>query len=90
MGYIDLQPITPRILGEASIVGILLIIFAYIVSFILHSMGYGPSLPDVCKNWDSGHIMELTLFFSGVLFHLTFEGLGWNKMYALDKVKILV
>ena len=86
MLYIEPQPITTRILSEATIVGILLIIFTYIVSGILHNVNYRPALPDVCKNWNSGYIMELTLFFSGVLFHLTFEGLGWNKMYAIDKV----
>jgi hypothetical protein len=87
MSYIDFQPITARILVEAGVVGILLIIFAYIVSFGLHRAGLGPSLPEVCKSWNSGHIMELTLFLSGALFHLTFEGLGWNKMYALDKIR---
>jgi hypothetical protein len=81
------QPITARILGEASIVGILLIIFTYFVSFILHHTEFKPTLPTICNQWNKNHIMEITLFISGFLFHLTFEFLGWNKMYAIDKVK---
>jgi hypothetical protein len=83
------QPITGQILGEASFVGIILILFVYIVSFILHYIYPAPSLPDICKMWNSGHIMEISLFFSGFLFHLVFELFGWNKMYAINKIKSL-
>ncbi len=89
MSYIEYQPITGKIIIEAFVVGILLIIFVYIISFGLHSIGLGPSLPNICKNWNSGHIMELTLLLSGALFHLTFEVMGWNKSYALNKIKEL-
>jgi hypothetical protein len=86
---IDFQPITARIFVEGTVVGVLLIIFTWIVSFILHSVGVTPILPDICKTWNDGHIMEITLFLSGLLFHLTFELFGWNKLYAIDKVSKL-
>jgi hypothetical protein len=30
--------------------------------------------------------MEISLFLTGFLFHLSFEVMGWNKLYAINKV----
>jgi hypothetical protein len=80
------QPITGYILLEGVIVGILLIVFAYIVSFIISKFDLIPPLPYICKTWNINHAMEISLFLTGFLFHLSFEIMGWNKLYAINKV----
>lgn len=79
------QPITPIVLGEAVVVGFLLIIFVYVASAIVSLMGLKPSLPDICKTWNKNHIMEISVFLAGALFHLSFEVLGLNRQYVLSK-----
>lgn len=69
--------------AEAVFVGILLIIFVFISQFILKALGWPMSnMPEVCKGWNSTHIMEATLFLAGFLFHSVFEYAGLNKKYV--------
>jgi hypothetical protein len=68
---------------EAIVVGFLLIIFVYLASFMIKLADYPhPILPPICDSWNSSHIMEVTLFLAGALFHLTAEYTGVNKAYV--------
>jgi hypothetical protein len=81
------QPITPKIFLEGLLVGLLTIAFGYIATAIIHMTGLSKNdMPSVCKDWNKNHVMELSLFFTGFLFHLTFEVTGLNKTYARNKI----
>lgn len=36
---------------------------------------FSSSLPSVCKEWNKNHVMELSLFFSGLIMYYV-----WNKI----------
>ena len=69
-----------RVAIEAIIVGILTVIVGVFVKAIIS--GIVPSVvPDICKDWNKHHIMEISLFFTGVLVHLGCEFTGLNQKY---------
>jgi hypothetical protein len=72
-----------KTLSESIVVGLILIIFIYIASFILHVGGYPMiATPDECKKWNNTYIMEASVFLAGMLFHLMAEATGVNEWYA--------
>jgi len=81
------QPITWDGIGEGIIVGIIIIIFAYIGSAILFLFEQKPILPLVCNTWNDTHIMEKSLFLTGFLAYIVMEVFGVNKWYGLYKVQ---
>lgn len=81
-----MEQVTSRVILEGIVVGILLIIVVYIVSIPIHMLNLSPELPNVCKTWNENHVMEITLFFSGLLFHILCEISGVNMQYAKNKV----
>ena len=66
---------------EAFIVGIVLILIAYFVNFIISKL-YNTNLPKICKKWNKNHIMEISLFFTGFILHILCEYTGINKWYC--------
>ncbi len=72
------------VLLEAFIVGIFVVLFGYIASFILSLVTPQPGLPKICKQWNKYYIMETTLFLTGFLLHLTFQYTGLNYDYASE------
>ena len=74
-----------RVLFEAVVVGICLILFVYIASFIVSKFNLKPSLPEICATWNDKYVMEITLFVAGFLFHIVFELLGINDYYCLKR-----
>ena len=79
---------TIRIIKEATFVGILAVFAGYVASAILKPF-FKIDLPEICKNWNKGHIMEASLFVSGVLLHLFLEFTGMNKSYAVYRAKLI-
>lgn len=70
-----------KLVIEAIIVGISIVIFGTISSFIF-SRFFKVDLPPVCKEWNKNYVMEITLLFTGIIAHLSFELLGINKWYC--------
>jgi NhaP-type Na+/H+ or K+/H+ antiporter len=70
---------TQQILVEAVTVGGLTLLVGAAVGFTL---SYMPKPVDP-KQWNQYHVMELSLFITGVLIHLICEGTGLNKYYCL-------
>ena len=71
------------IFKEAILVGIVTLIIGQLVGFSISKfMKNGYSVRSECKNWNKNHIMELSLFFTGVIIHLLLEYLGINKLYC--------
>lgn len=71
------------IILESIFVGVALIAYVYITAFILKLFKYPrPTLPDVCSSWNNTYVMEVNIFLAGLLFHLTFEYLNFNKWYV--------
>lgn len=66
---------------EAIFVGITTVIFGNIAAFLVGPY-FKVDLPEECKNWNKFYAMEITLFLTGLLSHLTFEYLGINKWYC--------
>ncbi len=81
-----MEPITLNIIFEGIVVGLLLIVVVYIVSFPVRMLKLSPELPEVCKTWNKNYVMEITLFLSGLIFHLLCEVSGVNIWYAKNKV----
>lgn len=68
-----------KVLKEAIIVGICLIFFGYLGGGIAKMI---LPVPNINEYFNKYHIMELSLFIAGLLFHLTCEILGINKWYC--------
>jgi hypothetical protein len=70
-----------RLLVEATVVGIALVIFGNIVGFVVGKL-FSTDLPPLCKDWNKNYAMEISLFLSGALLHLFFELTGVNRWYC--------
>lgn len=70
-----------KLLMEAFFTGLILVIFGTIVSFIVGKV-FVTDLPPVCKDWNKNYVMEISLFFTGFIAHLSFEYIGLNKWYC--------
>lgn len=68
-----------KLLIEAVVVGVFMILFGYIGSIIAKNL-----LPKTenYENFNKYHVMELALFLAGFLAHLSFQLLGVNKWYC--------
>lgn len=76
---------TMRLLVEAVSVGILTVLVGSLVGFILGKT-VSTNLPRLCKEWNKNHIMEMSLFLTGVAVHLLCEITGINKWYCKNGV----
>ena len=70
-----------KLLIEAVVVGVMTVVFGTLVGYIVGKM-FSMDLPQVCKKWNKNHVMEISLFFTGVLIHLACEFTGLNKWYC--------
>ena len=61
-----------KILAECIFVGLLVVIFGILVSFLISPL-LKVDLPTECKKWNKNHVMELTLFFTGISFMNLFK-----------------
>lgn len=66
---------------EAIIVGVVVVIVGTASGYIVGKFN-NIDLPTVCKRWNKNHVMEISLFITGVLSHFIFEMLGLNKWYC--------
>lgn len=74
--------VTSRVLAEAVICAIALIVVVHIVSFLLSkTTTLKPSLPEICATWNQNYVMEITLAISAILLHILFEYTGVNLAY---------
>lgn len=66
------------ILG-AIIAGLIVVVFAYVASALVTRTGlFRVNLPEECKRWNENHVMEWTLFLTGVLIYAAFKVVGFN------------
>ena len=70
-----------RVAIESVVVGIMTVIVGSIVGFVLAKI-VSVDLPAVCKKWNKFHVMEISLFLTGVVIHLLCEVSGLNKWYC--------
>jgi hypothetical protein len=70
-----------KLLIEAIVVGISIIIFGSLMSFVA-GLFFKTELPPVCKDWNKNYVMEIALFLTGFVAHLFFEVSGVNKWYC--------
>ena len=72
--------------AEAVVVGVVVVIMGTLVAFLYRLIAdrylKKNRLPEVCKSWNKYYAMEISLFFTGFLSHLLFEGVGLNKWYC--------
>jgi len=78
---------TIRVIKEATFVGLLTVFAGYVASMLIKPY-FKVDLPEICKSWNKGHIMEASLFVSGVLLHLFLEFTGMNKTYAMYRANL--
>jgi ABC-type antimicrobial peptide transport system permease subunit len=75
-----------KVILEGIILGIFTIIFGSLVGFIVSKIWVN-NMPKECKDWNKNNVMEITLFFTGFIFHISFELLGINNYYAKNYKK---
>ena len=68
---------------EAIIVGILILVVGTCVSYLIR-LCIKSTLPQVCKDWNKNHVMEICLFSTGFIAHLLCELTGINKWYCTN------
>lgn len=78
---------TVRVLKEAIYVGIITVIGAHLIKYIIKPY-FKVSLPEICEKWNEKHVFEVSMFFTGFFIHLVLEWTGVNKQYALYRSKI--
>ena len=70
-----------RLFKEALFVGFMTVFIGSIVGYAVGKMN-NIDLPDVCKKWNKNHIMEVSLFLTGFIIHITCEYSGLNTWYC--------
>lgn len=71
-----------KLLVEATVVGISLVIIGAVVMFLLKLTPLHQSCANCDRKvWDKYYIAEISLFLTGFLGHLLFEVTGINKWY---------
>jgi hypothetical protein len=70
-----------KLIIESIAVGIITVIIGTLSGLLIGRL-FSSDLPKVCKTWNKNHVMELSLFFTGVLVHIMCELLGINKWYC--------
>lgn len=75
-----------KIYLEGALVGVILVLFVYLSSFIVSKFNLKPSLPEICSTWNEKYVMEITIFLAGFLFHVVFEAFGLNDYYCFKRV----
>lgn len=74
---------TVKLAIEALFVGISTVIVGFFVSQLYKLfVKKKQSLPVECKNWNKNHIMEISLFLTGITMHVFYELAGMNKWYC--------
>ena len=71
------------LLKEAVVVGISVILFGYIGSYIADALLPQPKRGEYFNKY---YVMELSLFLTGVIAHLVFEYTGINKWYCKNGI----
>lgn len=72
-----------QLLIEAIIVGIVTVVVGTGVAYVVGKFNK-IDLPSVCKKWNKNHVMEISLFFTGVVVHFLCEILKVNKWYCTN------
>ena len=70
-----------KLLGEAIIIGLCLIVIGYLVSYCIKPY-FKVSLPEICNDWNKNYVFEATLFLSGFFLHILYEMTGVNHWYC--------
>ena len=70
-----------KLLVEAVVVGLMVLVVGSIVGYLVGMMN-SVDLPKVCKKWNKNHVMEISLFLTGVVLHLLCEFSSINKWYT--------
>ena len=73
-----------KLLIEAIVVGIGLVIMGSIVALLVGCFYPKPVLPKACASYNEYYVMEFTLFVTGFLFHLLCEVSGINSWYLVN------
>ena len=77
---------TLQLLFEATVVGIILLIITFTISWGLTPLLGVSGLPHECKTWNKYHLMEISILLSGMIFHILAEYTGVNDKYCRARV----
>lgn len=66
-----------KLFYQAVLLGIVTVLLGLVLSVVFGSLK--PELPEACEIWDKYYVMEIILFFSGVLIRLSLSTDMGNK-----------
>ena len=66
-------------LKQAILFALLFVLIGTIVGGVIGKF-FSTSLPSVCKEWNKNHVMEISLFFSGLLMYYVWHKFVKSKM----------
>ena len=67
-----------KLLSKSIVSGVGVLICGTVIGYIIGKY-FSMNLPPVCNNWNKNHIMEISLFLSGVVLYMVYELTGVNK-----------
>jgi hypothetical protein len=71
---------------EAIATGFIVLIVGILVSWGMRYAGWAHvDLPEECKSWSKRHVMEISLFATGVLLHFICEAVGINDAFIKSR-----
>ena len=71
----------PSFITEAIVVGLAMVVVGALVSFVVRTSGLS-RVPAGCQGWNDNHVMEISLFVTGMMTHMMFELVGANRFYT--------
>ena len=71
-------------LKKSAVFGLYTVLVGTIVSMVMKG-SFEVKLPGICQGWNKYHVMEICLFFTGMIVFLTFD-MAMSKISPLAKM----
>jgi hypothetical protein len=77
-----------HLIVESILVGIVTVVIGNLVTILIGKQ-FKVELPDICNTWNKYYVMEISLFLTGFMTHMSMDVLGVNEYYCRTKHVVL-